>query len=529
MISNNSMLQGRYKIIDIFGNGGFGITYLAVDTKHGEQISVIVKEFSPKFKKDTKLIEEYKRWFKIEAKFLKDLGDDFRCIPLRYDSFEENENLYIVQQYIEGVDLSNKVKTGVTLTEESTIKIIKNILKPLRCIHERKIIHRDIKPNNLRVRKNDRGEDEIVLIDFGIAIKIGDVVNLMTELRGVGTPYYKPPEQREGKPTFASDIYPIGIIGLQAITGRSQTDLDSLRLPNGTIDPAAAAKIDASPQLIGFLNRALVHSLEKRFKNAIEALKYFEDYRTETTAPTDYDVTTTLPDPKNVVGRGSKGTLSPNGNYPQPQPGQTPIGKSPKENVDKKEEPEKTVSKKPWLIAIGAIVSIGGLLVGGWFIMKKLEWTTTPTDQYGVQLSYPSDWTIERHEPKFDMGKLAVLNPPEQKSECGDRVVIETREVDNSRPNPDELKSEESDRIRKSNDKEVKINDETTIDTRLSQRLAFQISYQREDSQCGFRKITEIGRSHNGRAYFLIYNADLKRFDGEKSTFDKIVSRLKLN
>ena len=478
------LLKNQYKIDKEIGQGGFGKTYLAIDTKHSSNRLVVVKQFFPRNQDDTQIIDELKGWFDREGKILKKLGDTHRLIPQRYDSFEEDGYLYIIQEYIEGEDLSKIIKVGNILSEIDAIDIVKNILKPLKSIHGQGIIHRDIKPDNLRVREINKDEDEIIVIDFGIAIEAKDTVNLLTMFRRVGTPYYKSPEQSQGNPTFASDIYAVGMIGLQAITGKSAKDIsfqqkdgtinpNSLQSNDGTIKPNAG--VIASDKFIKFLNKALIYDPKKRFADATEALDYLDRPDTEGTSPTEYDNIPEGTEPGNVVAKGSKST-QPAVINPQEPLKTTFIGNNPTESIYTTKESGQIISKKPrrnvgtiiksglGLIVkagLGAIATTGlGAAIGWWMTTREPEWKTTLIAKYGVQLSYPSNWTLESNEPDFRDDSIAILYRSEEKSECGDRVNIETRQT-NSRPNLDELKSNAIDRIKKMNDK-PDISDATT-------------------------------------------------------------------
>jgi serine/threonine protein kinase len=547
VINIGTLLKGRYKVEKCIGEGGFGITYSAIDTIHNPNIKVIIKEFCPRGQHDTKITEELRKWFGREAQFLRDLGNDYRRIPQRLDRFEENNNLYIVQEYIEGTELGHIIGTGTILSEERTISIIKSILGILKEVHDRNIIHRDIKPSNLILRaidNNTKGdsEDQIVLIDFGIAIEAHDDLNPIARLRGIGTDGYMPPEQKGSNPTptFASDIYAVGMIGLQAVTGRSAKDLDSLRLPDGkknpdslrlldgTIDPAA--KIDASIEFIRFLNKALVYDLNRRFANATDALVYLDNSHSPT-APTDLEDPVETHHPNNNVSKTSGDTLPVESKPEQLKSEQQPELEPEPQNSPN--PPSGKNSKKPWLVAgVLVLLGLGAAVVSVGVVLKLTEtkWEKLPKDDYGGQISRPSNWAVgNRDDSNWTLGTIVILYPPrtEKSTPCGDDVMIKISE------NP--LKSTFSElklgRIHKiETDYKTKVNDETTTETRLSNRLAYRLSYPLEDSICGTRRIIEVATlTDKGGIYSLTYGADLKRFESEKPTFEEIVSRFTLN
>jgi eukaryotic-like serine/threonine-protein kinase len=520
MTNPEKLLKNQYQIERGLGQGGFGRTYLAIDTHHPDRIKVAIKQFFPAKQYDDAMMKRLRRWFDREAQLLNKLGAVCRLIPQRYDYFEEDGKVYIVQEFIEGSDLSSFIVKGKVLSEREAIQIVKNILIPLEFVHERKVIHRDLKPSNLRVRKVNNTKDEIVLLDFGISREIQNDLQSLSEVVGAGTIDYMPPEQRAGRPTLGSDIYPIGIIGLQAITGWGVSTIRNLdrggvRLKDGTISPHA--NINASRQFIRFLSKALAEDPENRFANATEALNALKNL--------DCDLPETQPDR----------------DLPSTIPETRPDREDPKPSSSPPTKP-KSSKYRYWLKRLSPIVAIGsvvGAITQLWGIavpilepiVKGEEWIPYQSSKYGVQLSYPKTWTRTPQEPEFDRGVLAILYPPEQKSECGDKITIGTvATTGNSAPDIEELKFETIDRIKKSNNR-VSINDDkTTINTRLSQFPAFRIDYQREDSLCGSRQGIEIGAiGSNGRSYSVLYDANPQTSNKNLATFEKIVERLKLD
>ena len=147
-------------------------------------------------------------------------------IPRLLAHFEEDQQFYLVQEFIRGHDLSKELIAGKQWTEAQVIEFLEDILKTLEFVHQQKVIHRDIKPANLIRRKQD---EKIILIDFG-AVK--EIETLVANTQGnthstiaVGTPGYMPNEQQGGKPRFSSDIYAAGMVAIQGLTGVSPEQL----------------------------------------------------------------------------------------------------------------------------------------------------------------------------------------------------------------------------------------------------------------------------------------------------------------
>ncbi len=214
------ILRQRYKILERIGGGGFGDTYLAIDLDFPGERQCVVKHLSPK-NSDPDAVAIAKILFKTEAECLSRLGEQNR-IPRLYSYFEEEGEFYLVEEFIEGNNLASEFKSGKRWSEEETVRFLQELLEILTFVHQENIIHRDIKPANIMRRDQDR---KLVLIDFG-AVK----EKLTVDKRGqtsvvIGTPPYIAPEQGMGKPEKCSDIYAVGILGIQALTGLVSRDL----------------------------------------------------------------------------------------------------------------------------------------------------------------------------------------------------------------------------------------------------------------------------------------------------------------
>lgn len=162
------ILRRRYKVTKELGNGGFGKTYLAeypCDLPVTPQYHCVIKELIRPSTPDLDTEERFKK----EAAVLFKLGKNHSQIPELYDFFEENKKFYLVQEYIEGQDLSYEITSGQQWSEAEVIQLLQEILEVLTFVHEQNVIHRDIKPLNLMRRYSD---NKLVLIDFGVVKEI---------------------------------------------------------------------------------------------------------------------------------------------------------------------------------------------------------------------------------------------------------------------------------------------------------------------------------------------------------------------
>ncbi|MDB9321821.1 bifunctional serine/threonine-protein kinase/formylglycine-generating enzyme family protein [Nodularia spumigena CS-591/04] len=224
MPTTGTILRQRYKIIYILGSGGFGDTYLAEDIDLPNHPKCVVKHLKPN--SDPAVLEIVRRLFDSEAKVLYRLGNDSDQIPRLFAHFEEQGEFYLVQEFVDGEDLSKEISPGKRLSEKEVTKLLQEILEVLAVVHKKNIIHRDIKPPNLMRRRQDR---KIVLIDFG-AVK--EINTMMVNSQGqtsvsvvIGTHGYMPSEQTAGQPKLCSDVYAVGMLGIYALTGRQPHEL----------------------------------------------------------------------------------------------------------------------------------------------------------------------------------------------------------------------------------------------------------------------------------------------------------------
>lgn len=269
MNQSEKIIQGRYQIEKKLGQGGYGITYLAVDIYLPSQPKCVVKQLNLQ-SDNPNIILLAREMFHREAKVLERLGEKHEQIPKLLAHFEENEEFYLVQEFIDGHDLSHEILTGNCLTENEVIALLQDILPVLDFIHQHNVIHRDIKPSNLIRRTSD---SKIVIIDFGVVkeistIKIGlkGQVNITHK---VGTSGYMPIEQENGNPQQSSDIYAVGIIAIQALTGLNPCTLEK-DISGNVIWRNYALQVSNHLSLV--LEKMVHPNFELRYQSAKEAL-----------------------------------------------------------------------------------------------------------------------------------------------------------------------------------------------------------------------------------------------------------------
>ncbi len=207
MLSKGQKINDRYEIIKNIGEGGMANVYLAQDTILDRKVAV--KVLRGDLASDDKFIRRFQR----EALSVSNLSHP--NIVEVYDVGEENGSHYIVMEYIEGKTLKQLLKKRESLTLTEVIDIMTQLTDGISHAHESYIIHRDIKPQNIMIEDDGR----IKITDFGIAMALN--ATQLTQTNSVmGSVHYLPPEQASGKgATIKSDIYSLGILMYELLTG----------------------------------------------------------------------------------------------------------------------------------------------------------------------------------------------------------------------------------------------------------------------------------------------------------------------
>ncbi|MBC1238216.1 serine/threonine protein kinase [Nostoc linckia z18] len=225
-IAAGTLIDNRYIIQKLLGQGGLGRTYLAFDTRRFNEACVL-KEFAPIGTGESGL-EQYRNLFKREAKILHQLQHS--QIPKFLACFEGDGRLFLVQEYVDGKTYSRLLgelqRQGRNFSEEEVIQWLKNLLPVLEYVHQHNIIHRDISPDNIMLPD---GKDLPVLIDFGVGKQITDIneaktshqVTFVGKMSLVGKVGYAPREQISlGLCSPSSDIYALGVTAIVLLTGK---------------------------------------------------------------------------------------------------------------------------------------------------------------------------------------------------------------------------------------------------------------------------------------------------------------------
>lgn len=372
MIEKGQMINDRYEIEKLIGEGGMANVYLAKDSILARKVAIKV------LRGDLAGDEKFVRRFQREALSASSLSHP--NIVEIYDVGEDSGNFYIVMEYIEGKTLKQLIKKRGVLTISETIDIMLQLLDALSTAHDSYIIHRDIKPQNIIVKESGL----VKITDFGIAMALNNVE--LTQTNSVmGSVHYLPPEQASGKgSTIRSDIYSLGILMFEMLTGRVPFKGDtavSIALKHLKEQLPSVREINpVVPQSVeNIVLKAAAKNQKNRFKDArqmADSIKTCLDEDREKEEKivfkypeTDFSDTkvTASKDEKKEVKKDSK-----------------PVAKQITEDdkLDKK-------NKKKLLIISAIVVIFGAILLLAFIIIPKLTETKDlkVPDVYGMEIS----------------------------------------------------------------------------------------------------------------------------------------------
>jgi serine/threonine protein kinase, bacterial len=249
-----------YPIIKQIEDDKSGSTYLATNTLMPSRPYCIVKKLAFEHI-DPSLQRGVWEEFQKESLILKSLGEESNgTIPKIYTYFAKGDGLYLVQEYISGQNLLDRVKSSGLFTEILVKQLLTEILPTLTYVHSRGMVHRDIKPSNIILRE---GSEEPTLIGF-------EAVKAKRSIM-IGTPGFMPAEQVSGRPMFVSDIYSLGLTAIYLLTGKMPEELET-NPSTGNINWQVFAP-NVSQQLVDILNVAISCNPHDRYVNASEMLK----------------------------------------------------------------------------------------------------------------------------------------------------------------------------------------------------------------------------------------------------------------
>ncbi|MEH2416852.1 serine/threonine-protein kinase [Nostoc sp.] len=270
MCGSKQLFRDRYEILQILGRGGFGITFLAKNTLLPGNPLCVIKQLCPKVTNPQSWQRACMR-FEKEARTLGQLGSHSQ-IPMLLDYFQVNGEFFLIQEYVPGLTLAREVRETGPKSEASVKQFLQDLLPVLQYLHKHRVIHRDIKPQNLLRCEYD---GRIVLIDFGaVKEQLVDLcensINQPANTNFIGTRGFAPPEQFSLRPVYASDIYALGVTCIYMLTAKSPLEFE---YDANTGEICWQKEVNISYSFAQILGKMVKIALNDRFKSADEVMK----------------------------------------------------------------------------------------------------------------------------------------------------------------------------------------------------------------------------------------------------------------
>ena len=265
-------LDGRYELTDLVGEGGMANVYRASDVLDNRVVAVKI------LKNEYSESEEFQRRFRDESKAIAMMSHP--NIVKIYDMGFSDKMQYIVMEYIDGITLKDYIDSEHVLNWKDAVHFVVQILRALQHAHNRGIVHRDIKPQNIMLLT----DGTIKVMDFGIAKFAREESRTATD-QAIGTVHYISPEQARGDVTDAkSDLYSVGVMFYEMLTGRKPFDTDNpvsiavMHMQNVAVRPR-----DINPNIPSGLEEIIMHAMEKdaskRYQTAAEMIRDIEAFK----------------------------------------------------------------------------------------------------------------------------------------------------------------------------------------------------------------------------------------------------------
>ena len=403
MIQIGKIFAGRYRIVKQIGRGGMADVYLAKDLiLDGEEVAV--KVLRTNYQTDPIAVARFQR----EARAMADL--DHPHIVRITDIGEEDGQQYLAMEYVAGLDLKRYIKEHSPLSNEEAVRIMGQILLAMRLAHARGIVHRDLKPQNILLTPDGTAK----VTDFGIAVAFAETSLTQTNSM-LGSVHYLSPEQARGsKATFQSDIYAMGIIFYEMLTGHIPYDGDSaVTIALQHFQKPLPSVIAENPSVPQALENVVIKATAKKLSDRYQSVS--EMYM---------DLSTSLSynrrnEPKLVFDDASKADTK---TLPKvPQSTLTSIPKAPAQEErpqSKKLTPEQAPTQKPtkkrkfkarYMILLASLLLVASSLV---WILSRTPATIAIPDVTGQTVAEAKE---ALKKSKFEAG--------EEKSEASDTVA----------------------------------------------------------------------------------------------------------
>ncbi len=351
----DTIFDGRYRILRRLGTGGMANVYLAEDTELGRRVAI--KILNDRYANDDLFVERFRREAKSAA------GLSHPNIVSIYDRGEAEGTYYIAMEVIEGASLKDLIRANGRLRPAQAVSYTRQVLSALRFAHRQGVIHRDIKPHNILIGHEER----LKVADFGIA-RAG--TSQMTEAGSVmGTAHYLSPEQARGaQVTASSDLYSVGVMLYEMLTGQvpftGDTSVEiAMKHLNEPPRPPSALAPGIPVDLDRIALRALAKDPARRYQSAEE---FDSDLaRIEAGLPIARETEETATAVLAATAGNAKTQVLP----PQRPPARVPPGRRPPYDPYAR-PPKRKRSFLPWLLVI---ILLTAAAVAGWYVYQQVQ------------------------------------------------------------------------------------------------------------------------------------------------------------
>ncbi len=417
-------LDGRYEIIEIIGVGGMAVVYKAFDNIDNRIVAV-------KILKDEYLTnEEFRRRFKNESKAIAVLSHP--NIVKVYDVSYGDRLQYIVMEYVEGITLKEYISQQGTIEIREAIYFVTQILRALQHAHDKGIVHRDIKPQNIMLIS----DGTIKVTDFGIARFARSDTKTMTDT-AIGSVHYISPEQAKGSVMDAkTDIYSVGVVLYEMLTGKlpfQSENAVSVALMQLQNEPEKPRNIN--PNIPVGLEQIVMRAMQKnpndRYQSASEMLMDIDEYKKNPNIKFDYSYyvdrqpTRYIPSTQEIAREYQKQQAT----RPKPQPTQPP--RAPRTQQEKKDAATRKRTLAVMAGLLTALVIFAAVLVhlyakGSTKVdVPYLVGKNFQTDVMNAEAYEDFNFICENdEESNADIGTIVSQSPEKGKVEKGSSITL---------------------------------------------------------------------------------------------------------